>query len=47
VKVTQISLKKRLERISNGYPSDPGFITSAIQSFADIPIVTYLHEYPE
>ena len=47
MKVTQISLKERLERISNGYPSDPEFITSAIQSFANIQIATYLHEYPE
>lgn len=47
MKVTQISLKERLERLSNGHPSDPAFVTSAIRSFADIPICAYLYDYPE
>ena len=47
VKVQQISLKERLERLSKGYPSDPAFVTSAIRSLADIPICIYLREYPE
>lgn len=38
VKVQQISLKERLERLSKGYPSDPAFVISAIRSLADIPI---------
>ena len=47
MKVQQISLKERLERLSKGYPSDPDFVISAIRSFADIPICIYLNEHPK
>ena len=47
MKVRKISLNERLKQLSNGYPSDPEFVTSAIHSFADIPIGAYLYDYPE
>lgn len=45
MKVNQISLKERISRISSGYPSDPDFVVSAIESMAQIPLYTYLNGF--
>lgn len=46
LKVQQISLKERLQRIDSSYASDPAFNESAIKTFANIPIAVYLNGYP-
>ena len=45
MKIQQISLKERLQRIDSGYASDPAFNESAIKAFANIPISVYLNGY--
>ena len=43
--IQKIPLQERLERISMGYAADPEFITSAIQSMATCPVLSYLSAF--
>jgi len=45
MKVNQISLDQRLNRIKAGFPSDPAFVISSIKSLARIPITVYLNAF--
>lgn len=47
MKVNQIPLKKRLERLEKGHASDPDYITSAIVSFANTSIYDYMFHHEQ
>lgn len=43
--IQKIPLHERIKRISMGYAADPEFITSAIQSMATCPVLSYLSAF--
>lgn len=43
--IQRIPLQERIKRISMGYAADPEFITSAIQSMATCPVLSYLSAF--
>lgn len=47
MKVDKIPLAVRLERIENGYASDPKYNYSALKSWAKIPVCNYMAAFPE
>lgn len=47
MQLQKMPLEERIARMKNGYYAHPEYVSAAIESFAQMPITSYLSEYPD